>query len=43
MSMAIPALTYWSGVWATVILLMALAVTPAAAISAGRRSLTCEG
>jgi sulfoxide reductase heme-binding subunit YedZ len=25
-------LTYWSGVWATVILLMALAVTPAAAI-----------
>jgi methionine sulfoxide reductase heme-binding subunit len=30
--MAIPALTYWSGVWATVILLMALAVTPAAAI-----------
>jgi sulfoxide reductase heme-binding subunit YedZ len=32
MPMAIPALTYWSGVWATVILLMALAVTPAAAI-----------
>jgi methionine sulfoxide reductase heme-binding subunit len=30
--MALPALTYWSGVWATVILLMALAVTPAAAI-----------
>jgi methionine sulfoxide reductase heme-binding subunit len=29
---ALPALTYWSGVWATVILLMALAVTPAAAI-----------
>jgi sulfoxide reductase heme-binding subunit YedZ len=26
-------LTYWSGVWATAILLMALAVTPAAAIS----------
>jgi sulfoxide reductase heme-binding subunit YedZ len=25
-------LTYWSGVWATIILLMALAVTPAAAI-----------
>jgi sulfoxide reductase heme-binding subunit YedZ len=25
-------LTYWSGVWATVVLLMALAVTPAAAI-----------
>src|SRR5215475_9620516 len=25
-------LTYWSGVWATVILLMALAVTPAAVI-----------
>src|SRR6202171_1167406 len=25
-------LTYWSGVWATVILLMALAVTPAATI-----------
>ena len=31
-SLALPALTYWSGVWATVILLMALAVTPAAAI-----------
>jgi methionine sulfoxide reductase heme-binding subunit len=30
--MALPALTYWSGVWATVILLMALAVTPAATI-----------
>jgi methionine sulfoxide reductase heme-binding subunit len=30
--LALPALTYWSGVWATVILLMALAVTPAAAI-----------
>jgi methionine sulfoxide reductase heme-binding subunit len=30
--MAIPALTYWSGVWATVVLLMALAVTPAATI-----------
>jgi methionine sulfoxide reductase heme-binding subunit len=31
-TIALPALTYWSGVWATVILLMALAVTPAAAI-----------
>jgi methionine sulfoxide reductase heme-binding subunit len=31
-SLALPALTYWSGVWATVILLMALAVTPAATI-----------
>jgi methionine sulfoxide reductase heme-binding subunit len=30
--LALPALTYWSGVWATVILLMALAVTPAVAI-----------
>ena len=30
--LALPALTYWSGVWATVILLMTLAVTPAAAI-----------
>jgi methionine sulfoxide reductase heme-binding subunit len=30
--LALPALTYWSGVWATVILLMALAVTPASAI-----------
>jgi methionine sulfoxide reductase heme-binding subunit len=29
---ALGGLTYWSGVWATVILLMALAVTPAAAI-----------
>jgi methionine sulfoxide reductase heme-binding subunit len=31
-SLALPALTYWSGVWATVVLLMALAVTPAATI-----------
>ena len=31
-SLALPALTYWSGVWATVILLIALAVTPAATI-----------
>jgi methionine sulfoxide reductase heme-binding subunit len=31
-SLALPALTYWSGVWATVLLLMALAVTPAATI-----------
>jgi methionine sulfoxide reductase heme-binding subunit len=31
-AMALGGLTYWSGVWATVILLMALAVTPAAAI-----------
>jgi methionine sulfoxide reductase heme-binding subunit len=30
--MALGGLTYWSGVWATAILLMALAVTPAAAI-----------
>ncbi len=30
--LALPALTYWSGVWATVVLLMALAVTPAATI-----------
>ena len=29
---ALAGLTYWSGVWATVILLMALAVTPAATI-----------
>jgi len=32
MAMALGGLTYWSGVWATVILLMALAVTPAATI-----------
>jgi sulfoxide reductase heme-binding subunit YedZ len=32
MPIALGGLTYWSGVWATVILLMALAVTPAAAI-----------
>jgi methionine sulfoxide reductase heme-binding subunit len=32
LAMAIGGLTYWSGVWATVILLMALAVTPAATI-----------
>jgi sulfoxide reductase heme-binding subunit YedZ len=31
-SLGLPSLTYWSGVWATVILLMALAVTPAATI-----------
>jgi methionine sulfoxide reductase heme-binding subunit len=31
-SLALPALAYWSGVWATVVLLMALAVTPAATI-----------
>jgi len=31
-SMALGGLTYWSGVWATVILLMALAVTPAIAV-----------
>src|SRR5499433_3943682 len=31
-AMALGSLTYWSGVWATVILLMALAVTPAATI-----------
>jgi methionine sulfoxide reductase heme-binding subunit len=31
-SLALPALTYWSGVCATVVLLMALAVTPAATI-----------
>jgi methionine sulfoxide reductase heme-binding subunit len=31
-SLALPALTYWSGVWATVVLLMALAVTPAATL-----------
>jgi DMSO/TMAO reductase YedYZ heme-binding membrane subunit len=30
---AVSGLTYWSGVWATAILLMALAVTPAATIS----------
>src|SRR5258708_32173766 len=30
--MGVGGLTYWSGVWATVILLMALAVTPAATI-----------
>jgi methionine sulfoxide reductase heme-binding subunit len=32
LSMALPGLVYWSGVWATVVLLMALAVTPAATI-----------
>ena len=32
MPIALGGLTYWSGVWATVILLMALAVTPAATI-----------
>lgn len=32
LSMALGGLTYWSGVWATVILLMALAVTPAIAV-----------
>src|SRR5712692_6559329 len=32
LGIALPGLTYWSGVWATVILLMALAVTPAATI-----------
>jgi methionine sulfoxide reductase heme-binding subunit len=32
LQVALNGLTYWSGVWATVILLMALAVTPAAAI-----------
>jgi sulfoxide reductase heme-binding subunit YedZ len=31
-AVALGGLTYWSGVWATVILLMALAVTPAATI-----------
>jgi sulfoxide reductase heme-binding subunit YedZ len=29
LSMAVGGMTYWSGVWATVVLLMALAVTPA--------------
>jgi sulfoxide reductase heme-binding subunit YedZ len=32
LGVALGGLTYWSGVWATVILLMALAVTPAATI-----------
>ena len=32
LTVVLEGLTYWSGVWATVILLMALAVTPAAAI-----------
>jgi len=32
LAVALGGLTYWSGVWATVILLMALAVTPAATI-----------
>jgi methionine sulfoxide reductase heme-binding subunit len=32
LGMALGSLTYWSGVWATVVLLMALAVTPAVAI-----------
>jgi len=32
LQVALGGLTYWSGVWATVILLMALAVTPAATI-----------
>ena len=32
LQVALNGLTYWSGVWATVILLMALAVTPAATI-----------
>jgi sulfoxide reductase heme-binding subunit YedZ len=32
LAVALGGLTYWSGVWATVILLMALAVTPAAKI-----------
>jgi methionine sulfoxide reductase heme-binding subunit len=32
LAMAYGSLTYWSGVWATVVLLMALAVTPAATI-----------
>src|SRR5205823_2962624 len=32
LTVVLEGLTYWSGVWATVILLMALAVTPAATI-----------
>src|ERR1700680_1588108 len=46
---ALGGLTYWSGVWATIILLMALAVTPAAtifrwpALIDGRRMICVTG
>ena len=35
-------MTYWSGVWATVILLLALAITPALTMSVGPGSLSCD-
>ena len=43
LAMAIGGMLYWSGVWATVLLLMALAVTPALRSCAGPRWSTRGG